>query len=472
MRILLVKPKPALTTIRKLQPIILLEPLELGYVAAAVPPGHEVRILDLRLSRWPDRQFTRTLQNYQPDIVGLSGYTHESTKVKELARVVRRARPEACVVVGGHHATVLPGDYNTDCFDAIVRGEGCAPFRAVVEAVAGGHKLSGLENVLIPGSGFDTEAAAGMPRYPDLSTLPMPRRDLWDPRPYRCIWPVEQHTPGRSIFPQVALVRASFGCRMDCSFCMVPSLSGRRHLTRAPELVAEEIAQLRQEHVYFCDDESFLNESHARRLAEAIRARGIKKRYFAWARSTTVNRSPESFRLWREIGLDAVFLGFEAIRDADLAHIAKHSTVADNERAHATLREMGIAVHAGFMVHAGFSEADFKALQEYVRRMPPAQITCTVYTPSPGSEAWHNERQNYICHAFDLHDCMHPLTRTTLPLRSFFAHFAELSALGSSRNPLRTNRARFPFRDVFRILMAASGYSRALRRAWRDFQPG
>ena len=51
MKILLVKPRPRLKTILKLQPIVLMEPLELGYVAAAVPPGHEVRVLDQRLSR-------------------------------------------------------------------------------------------------------------------------------------------------------------------------------------------------------------------------------------------------------------------------------------------------------------------------------------------------------------------------------------------------------------------------------------
>jgi radical SAM superfamily enzyme YgiQ (UPF0313 family) len=469
MRILLVKPKPRLQTITKLQPIVLMEPLELGYVAAAVPPGHEVRVLDQRLSRWPERQFVRTLRAYQPDLVGLSGYTHEATKVKQLAKTTRSLRPQARIVVGGHHATVLPQDYNLDCFDAIVRGEGCAPFRAVVEAAANGSNFRGIEHVLVPGAGFDAAAVERMPQYPDLATLPRPRRDLWDPRPYQCIWPVEVHPPGKSIFPEVALVRTSFGCLMDCSFCMVPALSGRHHLTRPPEAVADELATLKQAHVYFCDDETFLNERHARRLAEVIRERGLKKRFFAWARSTSVNRHPELFRLWRAVGLDAVFLGFEAIRDADLARIAKHATVADNEQAHATLRALGIAVHAGFMVNAAFTREDFARLQQYAERMPPAQITCTVYTPSPGSEAWYAERTKYVCHPFDLHDCMHPLTPTTLPLREFYRAFAKLSAIGSARNPLRTNRARFPLREVFRILLAARGYARALRRAWRDY---
>lgn len=469
MKILLVKPKPLLKTILKLRPLIFLEPLELGYVAGAVAPGHDVRVLDLRLARWPRRAFLRTLRDFQPDIVGLSGYTHESGLVVDLARLVRRSLPGTRIIVGGHHATVLPQEYNADYFDAIVRGEGCTPFAAIVEAAARGTSFQGIENVMVPGPGFSEAEAERMPRYPDLGTLPVPRRDLWNPRHYRCIWPCEQHPPWTTIFPRVALVRTSFGCLMNCSFCMVPSLSGRRHLTRDPEQVADEIAALRQDHVYFCDDETFLNENHARRLAEVLRERGIHKRYFAWARSTTVNRRPELFRLWREVGLDAVFLGFEAITDADLDRISKHATVADNERAHAALRAMGIAVQAGFMVNAGFSRSDFGNLKEYMRALPPAQVTCTVYTPSPGSPAWLQERSNYICQPFALHDCMHPLTRTALPLREFFAEFAELSAIGSMRNPLAVNRARFPIRDMFRIMAAARGYSRALRRAWRDY---
>jgi hopanoid C-3 methylase len=240
-------------------------------------------------------------------------------------------------------------------------------------------------------------------------------------------------------------------------------------MIRPPEQIADEITLLKQNHVYFCDDETFLNEDHARRVADEIKKRGIKKRYFAWARSTTVNRCPDLFRLWREIGLDAVFLGFEAISDADLKEISKNSTVSENEKAHATLREMSIALHAGFMVNADFTREDFRKLKEYMQRMPPAQITCTVYTPSPGSPAWHEEKSQYTCHPSNLHDCMHPMTPTAIPLRDFFTEFAALNTIGTKRNPLSTNRALFPLRDIVRIILVSSGYTRALRNAWRDY---
>ena len=212
-----------------------------------------------------------------------------------------------------------------------------------------------------------------------------------------------------------------------------------------------------------------MNTTHIRKVAEAIEARGIKKRYFAWARSTTVNNKPELFRLWRRIGLDGVFLGFEATSDQELKDLSKHATVSDNERAHKLLREMGIAVHAGFMVNPEFSEQDFERLQSYVRGMPPAQVTFTVFTPSPGSPAWFEEKDKFVGNPFSLHDCMHPLIQTKMPLRQFYRHFSSLVSEGGNKNPLRSTGNRLPPLDIVRVLYASYTYSRCLRKAYRDY---
>jgi len=469
MKILLVKPSPKLETVRRVHGLICLEPLELGYVAAAVPEGHDVRVLDLRLARKPDRAFARELREVRPDVVGISGYTHEASAVVALSHKVREILPEALVVVGGHHATVLPATYNVKSIDAIVRGEGCAPFRAIIEAAAARRPLTGIPNVMVPGDAFDEKAVDELPQYPELDDVPNPRRDLWDPAAYRCIWPSEAHPAWQTLFPRVALVRSSFGCKMECSFCVVPRLCRRRHMKRSPDRVAEEIAGLAADHVYFCDDETFIDVEHARQLAEAIEARGIRKRYFAWARSTTVNRSPELLRQWRRIGLDAVFLGFEAVTDEELRDLSKHSTVADNERAHRTLREAEIAVQVGFMVRPEFTREDFERLRRTIQAMPPAQVTLTVYTPSPCSRAWYEERGQFVCDPYELHDCMHPLTRTALPLREFYRQFASLVWAGAAKSPLRARKNRIPPMDIARIWWAAARYSRGLKRAYRDF---
>lgn len=171
LRILLVKPKPRLGPIVALHRFQLLEPIELGYLAASVPAGHDVRVLDLRFALFPLLRFRAALRQYRPDIVGITGYTHEASTVKALAREVHGSMPAARVIVGGHHATVAAMDYDIPEIDAIVRGEGCGPFRRIVEAVAQGRALRDLEGVLIPGS-IDAGDLAAFPAFPNPATMP------------------------------------------------------------------------------------------------------------------------------------------------------------------------------------------------------------------------------------------------------------------------------------------------------------
>ncbi len=225
--------------------------------------------------------------------MGFTAYTHEASRVKELAVVTKRYLPSAFVVVGGHHATLVPEDLDTPAIDAIVRGEGCRPFAAIV-AVSRGAELADIPGVLRTGVSYDAAAAAGLPPPFDPASLPAPRRDLWDARNYHAVWVTESPSPGQGLFPAVALARTSYGCSMKCSFCVVPLLCGGEHRPRPIAAVVAEIASISAGHVYFCDDETFLDERFAWELAESLARSGVRKRYFAWTRANTVNRSPTS----------------------------------------------------------------------------------------------------------------------------------------------------------------------------------
>jgi len=470
MKILLVKPQARLAAVLGLQGFSLLEPLELGYLAAVVPAEHEVRVLDLRLARFADRAFLRALRRFRPDLVGFTGYTHEGSIVKRLARFVRRHLPAARVVVGGHHATVAPEDLNVEQVDAVVRGEGCEPFRHIVAAAARGDGFDGIANVLVPGPGFDRAAASVWPRFPDPATLPHPRRELWDAGRYRSVWTGEQLPAGHPLYPIVAMVRSSWGCRMKCSFCVVPFLCGGQHMPRPVESVVDEIERVPARHIYFSDDENFIDEEFAWALAEGLERRGIRKRYFAWTRSTTVLRSPELLERWRQIGLDSAFLGFEFPTDEELRQSHKGGTVEANERALDALRGMGVAVHAAFMVTPEHSEEQFARLRDYVRGLPPSQCSITVCTPSPGTPDYREmEPRIWVENPHDLHDCMHPLTPTKVPLRRFSRLLAEQAALGTARTPMRVQRHPAPPLDLLRVWRADRRYFRGFRDLYKDY---
>jgi len=470
MKILLVKPKARLRTVLGLEALQRLEPIELGYLAAAVPEHHSIRIVDLRLFRNAEKSFKSMLKEFNPDVVGFTGYTHEASIVKHLSRMVRQNLPRAFVVVGGHHATVAPSDFNTTEIDGIVRGEGCATFRALIGAIEESEIGTPIPGLLWTGENYDSDQEEVWPQFPDPATLPEPRRDLWDPQVYRSVWVSEEMKPWGRIFPAVSLVRASWGCRMKCTFCVVPHLCGGEHRPRPADWVAQEIEKLPTDYVYFCDDENFIDEEFAWSLAGAIARRGIKKRYFAWTRSTTVNRSPDLLKKWRELGLDGAFLGFEFTSDSELKRAHKGGTVAGNERALDVLRNAGIAVHAGFMVTPDYTENKFTELRTYVGDLPPAQCSFTVITPSPGTPDYEDIRpEMWVDDPFDLHDCMHPLTPTHLPLKRFAELFATQAAEGAAKTPLRQHNHPLVPTDLVRVLMAQRRYENGYRKMYQDY---
>jgi len=267
-----------------------------------------------------------------------------------------------------------------------------------------------------------------------------------------------------------AFVTVMEGCNKRCTFCIVPQLCGGVHRPRPVEEVADEIAALEADHIYFSDDESFIDESFAADLADALDRRKVRKRYFAWTRSTTVIRSPELLRRWREIGLDAAFLGFEYASDGELRQAHKGGTVAANERALELMRSMKIAVHAAFMIQPSYTEDDLERLGCYVRSLPPAQCSFTVCTPSPGTADYEAMRPRiWVDNPYDLHDCMHPLIPTTVPLRRFAALLAHQASEGTARTPLRQHRHPLPPRDIVRLVLAERRYNRGFRRLYRDY---
>ncbi len=467
LRVLLIKPKAVLPTILGLEKFQRLEPLELGYLAAAIP-GHNVQVLDLRLHRFPDLALRSRLRRFSPDVVGITGYSHESGAVKRIAAQVRKSLPQARVIVGGHHATVAPEDYNIANIDAIVRGEGTGAFRQFIAALLDDRALHTVPGVIATGKHF--EATSQWPKFPDPQELPEPRRDLWDYRDYYCVWTAEKMPRFHTVYPPVAMLRTSWGCKMKCTFCIVPYLSEGQHRPNGIERIVDEIAGVKADHIYFSDDENFLNPEFAMELAETIERRGIKKRYFAWARATTILHNPELITKWRDIGLDGIFIGFEFIDNKELKEHKKATTVAHNERALHLLRSLGIVVHAAFIVRPEYTLERFRALRDYVRAMPPSQCSFTVISPSPGTPDYKAIEPNiWIDNPYELYDCMHPLTRTTLPLKQYAREFSRLVHEGTIKTPLRVNRHIAPLWDMIRVVYAEINYRRVFRNLYRDY---
>lgn len=476
MRFLFVKPHLPLKVARKLHALLHLEPLELEIVAGGVGDDHDCSILDLSLSNRPEKEFLTRIRKDKPDVIGFTAYSNQAKSLLKLAKIAKSELPGCVTLVGGVHATIAPEYFEPygDLIDVLVRGEGGSVMRSLIPVIeCGDGAWPESENVLpVTSSKFAELAAAPPPPLPDYDDVPPPRRDLVDSSNYHCVWVGEPGERVKTIFPHVATMRTSTGCPHRCSFCVVHYLARGKYVQRSPEDVVNEIEGLEQDYIYFVDDEMFINPKRVARIAELLIERGIKKHYVSWARSDTICDHPELFKLWKRAGLSTLYVGMESMEEEALEGFNKGYSPDVNRRAVTTLAELGICLHAAFMTQPDFEAEDFIRLRRSVESIGSAEVTFTLFSPSPGTPMW-EEYKNKFCvdDPYSFYDCMHTILPLKLPMSTFYRYFSLLSLFALRDNPWRARRVKFPLRDLFRLFKGGFAYGWALRNIHKDY-PG
>jgi radical SAM superfamily enzyme YgiQ (UPF0313 family) len=471
--VLLIKPHSHLLVTKRLQDFLHLEPLELEIVAGGVPQEDRVFIDDIALEKDPLAYFEQRVRDLGPDIIGFTAYSTQAAIVKDLARRARAIAPGVLTVVGGIHATIIPADYAGSEIDLVVRGEGGTAFGGIVKRYKQGGPLPSGDAVLeVRDPEFVRKAGAKPPLFPAVEEIPRPRRDLVNRKKYFSVWTSPDGSNRlETMFPNIATIRTSTGCAYSCAFCVVHHMMNGKYLQRSPEDVVDEISGIQEDYIYFVDDETFLNPQRLTEIANLLKARGIRKKYVSWARADTIVRHPELFRLWKEVGLHIVYVGLEAMDEARLADYRKRTTVDTNKKAVQILRETGILLHGSLMVDPGFTVEDFRRLEKVIIDLIPAEVSFTVFSPSPGTELWHKHKNDFICDPYLYYDCMHTVLPTKMDLRRFYAHFSRLYSIGWRYNPLRLNKTKVPFRELVRSIVKGTKYVIAMRNIYKDYLP-
>ena len=453
MKILLVQPPSADPMSDR---IFLFEPLALEYLGAGLQEdGHQVEILDARLD--PDIQ--AAFRRFQPEVVGITGYTCQVNVIRHLAAELKAAAPGVLVVVGGHHATVQPEDFNTPEIDLLVIGEGVFALREIVQAFARGESdYSAIAGLALPGP--DGLRWSSSRRYTDLDALPFPDRSLTarHREKYFSEW-----------FKPLASVRTSLGCTARCNFCSLWSITGGKYLRRDPALVVEELHQVAEPNVFFCDDESMCDVKRMDRLADLIAKAGLRKNYFLYARVDTIVKHPELFAKWAKIGLAQVFVGMEDYSDARLAAMHKGVNSAQQVEAVRILDQLGVMMYASYMVDPDYSREDFRNLLAYVRRLKHKYATFTVMTPLPGTELHAENRQRLLSTKPELFDMMHALLPTRLPLADFYEEMARLWTQAVPLYRVLPTLLRFGVHGMLLRIRLFGTFLRRQRKAYLDY---
>lgn len=396
------------------------EPLGLEMVAGALR-DHDIEILDLRLFD----DLPSVLSSFKPDLCGIScSYTIDCYPTLNIAQKIRKFLPNVFMFVGGHHASMNPGDFASSAVDAVVIGEGEQTAKELVEAF---EKKSDLEGVL--GLALNGEKGQMLtpsrPLIKDLDTLPNPQRNKNGKDGY--------HLGFQS---PLSMVETSRGCMYQCIFCSVWQFYRRRYREKSPERVVEELKSIKNPYILFVDDNFLADVPRAEKIANMIRDERIEKSYTFQARSDTIAQHPEIIRLWKDIGLKGVFIGFEKIDDEGLKSIHKDNKAENNEKVLELLQSLNLVLHAAFIVGPDYDRRDFERLREYITIHKIKNPSFSVLTPLPGTELFYELREQIITEDYNLYDIAHAVLPTKLPLKDFYKEFCSLYWLPYSKYQL------------------------------------
>lgn len=456
MKILLAQPSPFEPGRLGLENIIWLsEPVALTSLAAVVPE-HEVRILDMRLE--VDLAFNEALLEFRPDIVGVTSMTTDCYQAKALLEIAKGTLGPRCVtIVGGHHPTLAPADFEADCVDLMCIGEGEATFRALVDHLAAGGALDALGEV--PGLRYRDaqgrwQTTAKRAQIRELDSLPAPARHL-----------IRKYA-GEYFFTAsgaMASIATSRGCSFDCNFCAIWEFYDRKTRFLSAKAICDQLEQIDEDFVFFLDDNFLTNRKRLEQLCDEIARRGISKYWGTQGRADFIADNPDMMRRLRDAGLLMVLSGFESNDEDALAALLKRSTVDKNTRAATLLRELGIFSTGIFMVRPDFDEADFDTLYDHINAMGIALPLVTILTPLPGTQLHRAREAELLTRDARLFDLLHAVLPTKLPRERFYAKLAEANT--RTWPAFQRGIAAVLRRRPEAFLTAGAGIARFLRNA-------
>jgi anaerobic magnesium-protoporphyrin IX monomethyl ester cyclase len=212
-------------------------PLGLAYVASAIKDEHEVYCWDPNVAENPEKEFPELLEKVNPEVVGLSLRNIDSAvsssttwyypRFVSMVRTIRQKAPHAKIVVGGPSFSLFAKEImkrNPEIdFGVILDGE--EPFARLLKDFTHPERVNNVifrKEKLICFS--ETKAFDFKFRKP--------ARELFNLKKYK-----------QKKFSMNVLSKR--GCAFKCTFCPNAFLAGYNYRFRSPELVAEEVEELR-----------------------------------------------------------------------------------------------------------------------------------------------------------------------------------------------------------------------------------
>lgn len=346
-------------------------PMGLLYLAAVLEQhDYEVDVLDLLVSRYTKDKIRRKLEQYQPDMVGVTCVTMNYPTASDILKYCKSVDPDLTTVIGGPHVTFAAEETLREApwIDIVAMGEG---ERTLLEIV-GGKRLSEIQGIAFRSDGIRVNPKR--PLIEKLDELPLPARHLFPLSRYHALASHCSLITGR-------------GCPFNCIFCVGSKMGGRRARFRDPKLVVDEIEQglaCGFGEVNLEDDLFTLNHKHVHGICDEIIARGLKFNWSVFARVDTV--TPEILEKVRKAGCTWLSYGVES-GNQQILDTAKKKITLDKVRESVKMaKDAGVNVLVSFILGLpGETKATIAESMAFAQELD-TYFGFHVLAPFPGTE--------------------------------------------------------------------------------------
>ena len=321
-------------------------PLGLAYLAAALPPDWNPRVVDMNVERDPYGAIAAAGRAHGPDLLGLSvrnikvarpgEHITSGLEVRAMVQRIRAAVPGVPLLAGGAGFSLYadPLLRRAPEIDWGLVGEGEVALPAFLRQFPDPRGVAGL--AYRDGARIVMQ---GRTAKPDFAALPWPRRDLFDMSVYRR-------------YPTGVGVMTKRGCPYHCIHCSDIYLLGRRVRARPPADIIEELRFLKREYALtdfmFADQTFNVPADQTKELLRLLAQSSLGLRWTAYF--TPDGLDAEMVDLFKRSGCQMLGFSPDCCSDDMLRALGRGFTMADLQRANRLIRQARIPVTYNFML--------------------------------------------------------------------------------------------------------------------------
>jgi len=362
----------------------MVEPLGPSYVAAYLrQQGEDVNIIDMTPLKLTMKDLPAIMKKENPSIVAMSSNTPLIGMTVEVAKEIKRIKPETKILLGGLHPTHLGKETfeYTDAIDVCVVGEGEISSLETVRALKDGTNLRKVNGIVFK-DGEEIVSTPPRETIKNLDELPFPARDLLPMGKYHPAIKTYMATP-------FAAMITSRGCPFQCIFC---AYSHGKIRYRSPENVVAEIKELKEKYkvksILFYDETLTLNRERLMEICDLIVKEGIKVKWSCYSRVDTI--TAVMLKNMKKAGCRFVSYGIESGSERMLKIMKKGITLEKSRAAIKMTKEIGLETSTSFVLGIpGETKESVQKTIDFALELNPTFAHFNMVTPWPGTELYH-----------------------------------------------------------------------------------